>query len=223
MYRFLNAIRYLTKLFIYSLEMYSINHISPLRRLCFINSPGLSEWIKFKHASLKSCLTLRASRGRSYYYVRGSILSSLLPASLHKNSKARTGDRILRGNPLSSDIRNYLGGKVFVSRIYAESIFLLHHAKPHASLLFLSLFFSSFAYFPRRSHESLRISCDTPASNTLAISRPVFLLVRSRPINTCLAALCEHTSATLANWSFFHNTHDINYSSIHLHTQYHTS
>lgn len=168
--------------------MHLINHDSPFVGFGFIIFPGLGEWIKFKHTSLKSCLTLRASRGRPYYYVRESILSSLLPASLHKNSKARTGDRTLRGNPLSSDITTLAGRARFTS-IYTESIFSFHHAKPHLALLantslFLSLspsfslFFSLF-YFPRRSHESLRISCDTPASDQhTVISRPVFLLVR---------------------------------------------
>lgn len=122
---------------------------------------------------------LRVSRGRPYYYVRGSILSSSLPASLHKNLKARTGDRTLRGNLLSSDIRNHLGRKGSFRKYIHGIDFLLHYAKPHLA----GQLFSLSLYFLRRSHESLRISCDTPASDQhTTISRPVFPLIRFPPV-----------------------------------------
>lgn len=124
-----------------------------LHRFCFINFPGLGEWIKFKHTSLKSCLTLRVSRGRPYYYVRGSILSSLLPASLRKNSKARTGDRTLRGNPLSAQIYvTTLAGRARFATVYMESIFFIppwwnHIAHGQYVSLFLFLSFSHSCIF----------------------------------------------------------------------------
>ena len=69
-------------LFIYSLEMLSINHASPFISFTFINVPGLGEWIKFKHTSTKilshaeilarEAVLLRMGR---YYH-----LCSLLPS-----------------------------------------------------------------------------------------------------------------------------------------------
>lgn len=99
-----------------------------------------------------------------------------------------------------------------------KSIFSLYHAKPHlASLVNISLFLS-----PIFLVEVIKVSAyhatRQPSTNTLRfpVSFPhsyVFQRGTVGPINTCLAAFCEYTTATLANWSFFYNVHNINCSS----------